>query len=133
LLSVAGSLLTIVPLVSLLVVKVTGLDERGAEAAAATRLNELGVVVERFKDREGFYPETLNDVLGDARRSSLALDPVMPTGSLIQYYFYRRVDDGYHLFSMGWDGQPYSLDDVYPAEPELLHGYQNPKSSGAGS
>lgn len=128
--SILGSLVTLVPIASYLLVRVTGYDEGVLNARASESLVELGEVLERAKEREGRYPETLDQALGVARLSSLAFDPIAPRarpgqrGAPYQYFFYRPLDGRvrYELFSMGRDGLPHTADDILPSSTEKLPG-----------
>jgi len=134
-LSLLGSLVTLVPLASFVGVRITGMDERMLEAQAQANLSELGLVLERFEQRNGRYPENLDEVLGVAQLSSLAFDPISPRrtvdgrGPRHQYVFYRSLagGKGYQLFSRGWDGVPYTEDDVYPRNLDRLRGLEKPE------
>jgi hypothetical protein len=68
-----------------------------------------------------------------ARLSALAFDPVLPRENdqpgapSHQYFYYRPLDDqAYHLFSKGWDGKPFTDDDIYPDDITGLDGYRTP-------
>jgi len=124
-----GSSITLIPALSFCVVRLTGLDRSIDSRKSREALVELGQVIEEYNDRHGRYPETLDHVLGVASRSVLALDPVRPSsGPALQYFFYRtEKDGGYHLFSKGRDGTPYTPDDLHPITTTKLPGYRHPE------
>lgn len=133
--ALAGATVTVVPLASYLVVRATGLDIRVNQERAQERMAEIITTLGKHRERHGYYPSRLSEVLGEDGLRSLALDPISPAGDAwfgalgrYQYFHYELLVGGerYFLFSNGPDGVPFTDDDVLPKRPPGLSGYEIP-------
>jgi hypothetical protein len=81
-------------------------------------LNEIKREIGNYECKYGAYPERLNDVL--LVNDHLAIkDPVLHYAKDYQgdsLFYYKLSDDGYELFSIGFDGIPYTSDDIHPRD-----------------
>jgi hypothetical protein len=88
-----------------------------------TELNTIFRYVEFYKIEHGVYPDSLEEM--DLRKNNILItDPVQVWGHnrKMVNFFYRKVGDKYWLFSVGWDGKPFTQDDIFPV--------MNPADSG---
>jgi hypothetical protein len=82
---------------------------------SSRRLDRLALEIEAFHQTTGEYPETLKHLglpgneIYDVTRGLLTSGP---EGN----YYYRRSEDGQHhdVLGVGWDGQPFTDDDIVP-------------------
>lgn len=74
--------------------------------------------IEYYKVRHGSYPESLESLGAGLPRGSLfmVVDPMAADREGNQrLFYYELVDEGhYHLFGVGYDGAPYTNDDILP-------------------
>ena len=75
-------------------------------------LQGLKSCITEFSILEGRYPDTLDELIGGkflaTNQKHVFVDPWG------RRYSYRRLDEGFELFSNGSDGVPYTNDDIYP-------------------
>lgn len=91
-----------------------------------SRLTGTAEMIEGFKRQSGVYPANLRD-LNESPRYLLAYDDTQASrvsGGFVKQptFYYQRlsVPPGYHLFSVGKDGRPFTMDDVLlPLNPDF--------------
>jgi hypothetical protein len=78
-------------------------------------LNTIFRYVEFYKIQHGVYPDSLEQ-LPLTRDNIWTFDqaPRHGTNHEIPTFFYRKVGEKYWLFSVGPDGKPFTVDDIYP-------------------
>jgi hypothetical protein len=86
--------------------------------SAQSGLNSVVQALEFYKVQHGSYPESLKALKESLPRDSIVLvfDPteLKPSGSR-RYFYYERVGaDHYYLRAVGFDGIPFTSDDIVP-------------------
>jgi len=76
------------------------------------RVTNLVDKIEIHKKKYGSFPNSLNDL----KNPSFGIDPILVVdkGYNDSLYFYKLEDDGYYLFSKGFDKTPFTSDDIFP-------------------
>ena len=77
-----------------------------------TNLRQLKNVIEVFAASRGYYPDSIEDLVVAGE-----IEPVEMVGRWGQKYVYRKLPEGYELFSSGPDRKPNTRDDIYPDVP----------------
>ncbi len=92
-------------------------------------------LVERYKDAQGHYPETLESskkylVEGEIFPDMDFMGP-LKMGERVRHFYYAPTEDGasYYLFGIGLDDEPFTDDDVYPSKSatEQSDGFVEPE------
>ncbi|WP_170266458.1 hypothetical protein [Phaeocystidibacter luteus] len=80
-----------------------------------TQLNLLVKEIEFYKSLNGHYPSSLSQL--DLEGSLVTIYEVYKSklGSNRIEFYYEINEDGFYLFSRGFDGIEYTLDDVLPS------------------
>jgi hypothetical protein len=80
---------------------------------AHERLRQLIGEIELFKASNGYYPKNLQDLPVDSIETK---DPVQYANPGKDHHFYYKVSgQKYFFFSKGFDGEPFTKDDIYPS------------------
>lgn len=88
--------------------------------------------IELYKVTHGSYPETLYK-LDSTNRTVSITDPILKQISKKKndtIFYYQLVNDGYYLFSVGYDLNAFTKDDIFPVftNVDTTHfGYKTPK------
>ncbi len=94
------------------------LSARPATAETGTRLSGLIRAAEAYRERTGFYPESLPLLAAGTDTMLQFLDPATGGESGAAVPFFYRLDpsgETYTLLSAGQDGEPGTADDILPA------------------
>ena len=85
-------------------------------------LKEIDKEIITYKCKYGTYPNELRDLLKE--NSNLILkDPIIAVVKNYKgdsLFFYKLTPDSYQLFSIGYDGQPFTKDDISPNDSTVL-------------
>jgi hypothetical protein len=90
--------------------------ENMAVIMAANDLDKITQNLEHYKLKHGDYPDSLQQLEMENPFLSIK-DPLLARNREAHkfvYYYYRRTNNGYSLFSSGVDGIPNTKDDIYP-------------------
>jgi hypothetical protein len=96
--------------------------------SAQHQLNQLVQSIELYKVAHGEYPASLAQLqegLGKAKGMPVFVYDPMDVGSGLspRYFYYERVGtDRYRLRGIGFDGQPFTSDDIVPQVDDALAG-----------
>jgi hypothetical protein len=86
-------------------------DDSVKKMVTRSGLQTIDLAVRLYHGERGRYPETLDEIL----RSKNISDRSLIEDAWGREYYYERLDNGYVLFSPGKDGEPFTVDDVYPS------------------
>jgi len=81
-------------------------------------LKEIDNDIVKYKSKYGFYPNDLKSLLKENGNLNLK-DPII---NVIKNYkgdslfYYKTTPSEFMLFSIGFDGKPFTKDDIYPAK-----------------
>ena len=92
-------------------------------------------LVERYKDAQGRYPETLERAKQYLKEAEVYPDMdfmgPLKMGERVRHFYYAPIEDGrrYYLFGIGLDDEPFTDDDVYPSKgaTEQSDGFLEPE------
>jgi hypothetical protein len=106
--------IVIVSVIYMTVHKHGGAMDKAFKDAAEIQLTILVKEIEYYNIQNGRYPDSLPQ-LSKNSTSVTTFDPIQSRiKSKNSNYYYSRVDSGYFLFSAGYDGLPFTSDDVLP-------------------
>jgi hypothetical protein len=82
---------------------------------SSRRLNRLDLAIEAFHIETGEYPATLKHLELPSNEIYDVTRGLWTSGAAGNYY-YRRSEDGQHfeVLGVGWDGMPFTDDDLVP-------------------
>jgi hypothetical protein len=83
---------------------------------AQNDLDEIAKSCESYKLKHGTYPDSLQQLEKENTLLSIT-DPILdrnPDAHKFIYFYYKKTDQGYILFSSGLDAIPNTRDDIYP-------------------
>lgn len=90
------------------------------EKNTESSLSQLVLTIEFYKSLNGEYPSTLDELYTFSVEQGIVVnnnDPMLANGNYSpDKYFYNLTDDssGYYLRSVGFDGKPFTSDDILP-------------------
>jgi ABC-type transport system involved in multi-copper enzyme maturation permease subunit len=93
-----------------------GTFDRLSVHMAESQLTNIVRELEYHKIQNGRYPDSLKH-LGTKNSFVSIYDPILAkidTKKSIPFYYYELKDSGYYLFSAGFDGTPFTDDDILP-------------------
>ena len=79
-------------------------------------LNSIITNIEFYKSQNGGYPDSLEQ-LKKIDKTIIIDDPLLTRKmdeNIKTKFYYKKIDSGYTLFSVGIDGIPNTTDDIYP-------------------
>ena len=79
-------------------------------------LNEINQEIHVYKCKYGTYPKNVSDLLNINTNLSLK-DPIVKLNKNYKgdgLFYYELTQDSFKLFSVGFDGKPFTTDDIYP-------------------
>lgn len=76
-------------------------------------LNVLVKEIEFYKLQNGNYPDSLEQLNGDAKKEDL-FDPIASDGKKSNKFYYKIIGSKYTVFSSGPDQTQHTEDDIYP-------------------
>jgi hypothetical protein len=85
-------------------------------------LKEIDKEIVNYKFKFGTYPTELKDILKENKNLTLK-DPIV---YVIKNYkgdslfYYKMIPDSFVLFSVGFDGKPFTNDDIHPSDIDSL-------------
>jgi len=98
-----------------------GTKRRAQDAAAKTQITTFKTVLNAFEVDNGYFPETLEDLVQQPRDAKDWRGPYLDSGSIpldpwghdyLYQYPGRNNPNGYDLMSMGFDGRENTDDDI---------------------
>ncbi|MGQ9615787.1 MAG: type II secretion system protein GspG [Spirochaetota bacterium] len=100
-------------IITLIIISCNGKESpEGSVNVLITRdgLKTMQVALELYKEEHGEYPDLLEEIIikkGITDRSVIK-------DAWGREYQYHKLGTGYVIFSKGYDGKPYTEDDIYP-------------------
>jgi len=77
--------------------------------------------IETYKVRFGKYPDNIEDIKQISNDPFIITDQIQIAKNAFKYdvnkdvyFYYQNNGDTYYVFSKGFDGQPFTEDDIYP-------------------
>jgi hypothetical protein len=100
--------------------------DEGRVLAAERWMGDIIREIELYKLNNDKYPDSLSDVKR-FYHNLIIIDPVQQVHPELHdhTFFYKRLNNGYVLFSRGFDGVPFTKDDILPSMDGI-----NPKKIG---
>ena len=82
---------------------------------AKPKMDNLIKSIEFYKVQHGHYPDSLAQIIAEDKFASI-YDPIpgKPESNNGEFY-YKKLDSGYYLFSVGIDKTPFTDDDIFPS------------------
>lgn len=122
LIGVGGILFTVIVYTTLFgIMKNSSVVQNGFENLSQMELNNLVSKIEFYKTENGKYPDSLKQL--NKNNITLIYDPIQASKNKAdRAFFYQRNGDKYKLFSIGYDGKPFTKDDVLPQIPSTTVG-----------
>ncbi len=94
--------------------KKSDFGKKGWTELSQNILNSLIKEVEFYKIENGFYPENINQ-LEKNNQAVFINDPIQSSQNRkTTLFYYKKINENYLLFSLGFDGKPNTKDDIYP-------------------